>query len=101
MRITREISHEKFLVFLVCPISHENLVRISRENLTRNFCKGDQAKESMKKAGEEVRLNGKQCSVSVDGTWQGRGHAFLIGVVTLISIDTGKALDVAVMGKKL
>lgn len=31
-----------------------------------------------------------KCGVSVDGTWQQRGHTFLNGCVTVISIDTGK-----------
>ncbi|GFW33768.1 uncharacterized protein TNCV_4052171 [Trichonephila clavipes] len=31
-----------------------------------------------------------QCGVSVDGTWQRRGHLSLNGCVSAISIDTGK-----------
>ena len=32
-------------------------------------------------------------AVSVDGTWQKRGHTSRIGVVFIISIDTGEVLD--------
>ena len=34
-----------------------------------------------------------QVAVSVDGTWQKRGHTSKIGVVFVISIDTGEVLD--------
>ena len=34
------------------------------------------------------------CSVSLDGTWQRRGHASHHGVVTAMSVETGKCLDV-------
>ena len=33
------------------------------------------------------------CSVTVDGTWQKRGHTSKIGVVFVISVDTGEILD--------
>ena len=35
-----------------------------------------------------------ECPVSLDGTWQRRGHASHNGVVTALSVDTGKCLDV-------
>ena len=34
------------------------------------------------------------CGVSCDGTWQRRVHSLLNGCVTVISMDTGKVLDV-------
>ncbi|GFW43405.1 uncharacterized protein TNCV_2924531 [Trichonephila clavipes] len=37
------------------------------------------------------------CGVSVDGTWQRRGHMSLNGCVSVISIDTGQILDMEVM----
>ena len=37
--------------------------------------------------------------VSVDGTWQRRGFSSNNGVVTAISIDTGKVVDVEIMSK--
>ena len=40
------------------------------------------------------------CSVSVDGTWQKRyGFSSLLGVVYLISIETGEVLDYEVKSK--
>ena len=39
------------------------------------------------------------CQVSVDGTWQKRGHSSLNGVVTIISKESGKCLDHIVLSK--
>lgn len=62
------------------------------------------AEESMKKAAEEVRdtigvreSEVAKCGVSVDGTWQRRGHSSHHGVVTAISLETDKCLDVEVL----
>ena len=57
------------------------------------------ADESMKKAGDEVRndIGRSDISVSEDGSWQRRGHASHNGVVTVISTDTGKCLDIEVI----
>ncbi|GFW11646.1 hypothetical protein TNCV_42811 [Trichonephila clavipes] len=40
-----------------------------------------------------------ECGVSVDGTWQRRGHSSLNGCVAVLSIDTGKVMDLEVMSK--
>lgn len=52
-----------------------------------------------KKAGDVNEI--QNCQVSVDGTWQKRGHASINGVVTVISTDSlnGKCLDAHVMSK--
>ena len=57
------------------------------------------AKTSMTKAAEELQetSDNGDISVSVDGTWQRRGHASHNGVVTVISVDTGKCLDYEVL----
>jgi hypothetical protein len=34
--------------------------------------------------------NSRECEISIDGTWQKRGHASHNGVVTAISLDTKK-----------
>lgn len=67
------------------------------------------AKESMRKAAEEVRnlkgLNDSagtepgNCGVSCDGTWQKRGFSSRNGCVTTISIDTGKVFDVEALSQ--
>ena len=63
------------------------------------------AGESMQAAASEVRhLKGSNddivnCGVSCDGTWQRRGHSSINGCVTVLSMDTGKCLDVEVLSK--
>ena len=37
--------------------------------------------------------------VSVDATWHRKGFSSTLGVVTAISIDNGKVLDVAILSK--
>lgn len=53
-------------------------------------------------AAAELRcvVQSTECGVSGDGTWQRRGHSSLNGCVTLISIDTGKVIDVEGMSSK-
>jgi hypothetical protein len=55
------------------------------------------ATESMKAAAQDMLKEGRDCAVSFDGTWQRRGHASHYGVITAISVDTGKCLDVEVL----
>lgn len=63
------------------------------------------AEESMEKAAREVKekvgISNEEgitdCGVSVDGTWQRRGHSSHHGVVTAISIETGKCLDAEIL----
>ena len=61
------------------------------------------ATHSMLAAAAELHKNSSeaitQCAVSCDGTWQRRGHAFLNGCVTTLSIDSGKCLDVEILSK--
>ncbi|GFX35753.1 uncharacterized protein TNCV_745461 [Trichonephila clavipes] len=52
----------------------------------------------MTEAADEVRKlkntsDVAECGVSVDGTWQRRGHSSLNGCVAVLSIDNGKFLD--------
>ncbi len=63
--------------------------------------------DSLKRAREEVRQfygavsESKivDCLVSVDGTWQKRGHQSLLGAVYVIEYQTGKVLDYKVFCK--
>lgn len=65
------------------------------------------AKESMRSAVEEIK-EFYECDadgvfdigVSGDGTWRKRGFSSSSGVVTAISLLTGKALDVEIMSKE-
>ena len=63
------------------------------------------AKSCMKSAAKEVHAKNRNvnysndsvpvnCGISCDGTWQRRGHSSLNGCVTVVSMDTGKVLDV-------
>lgn len=54
------------------------------------------ASKSMTDAAVEVRrvVGSAECGVSGDGTWQKRGHSSLNGCVSVISVDTGKVIDV-------
>jgi hypothetical protein len=51
------------------------------------------ANASMNNAAKEIKKTGHDIGVSIDGTWQRRGHSSHNGVVTAISISTGKWLD--------
>lgn len=53
------------------------------------------AEESTQAAAAEVRKDAADegIALTVDSTWMKRGHSSLFGIVTVISADTGKALD--------
>ena len=60
------------------------------------------AEETMHDAAEDIRNGCSETdiintSVSCDGSWQRRGFSSLNGVVTAISIDNGKVLDIESM----
>ena len=63
------------------------------------------AEETMNSAASEIHnLSCEEneitkCGVSCDGTWQRRGHSSMNGCVTVISMETGKCLDVEVLSK--
>ncbi|GFW07195.1 uncharacterized protein TNCV_3693891 [Trichonephila clavipes] len=63
------------------------------------------SKYAMTEAADEVRKLKNTSSdvaeygVFVDGTWQRRGHSSLNGCVTVLSIDTGKVLDLELMSR--
>ncbi|XP_046850412.1 uncharacterized protein LOC124443906 [Xenia sp. Carnegie-2017] len=64
------------------------------------------AKNSMKHAAEELKQFYEpedglyDVGISVDGTWRRRGYSSSYGVVTGISLVTGKVLDIEVMSKE-
>ncbi|GFU24687.1 uncharacterized protein TNCV_3178271 [Trichonephila clavipes] len=62
------------------------------------------SKNAMIEAADEVRKlkntsDVAECGVTVDGTWQRRGHSSLNGCVAVLSIDTSKVVDLEVMSK--
>lgn len=74
------------------------------QKISAKLCKAAEnvASKSMMNAATEVRcvVRSTECGVSGDGTWQRRGHSSLNGCVSLISIDTGKIIDVEGMSSK-
>ncbi|GBM70964.1 hypothetical protein AVEN_112012-1 [Araneus ventricosus] len=62
------------------------------------------AENSMKHATGEIKnaydpVPSVKCGVSVDGTWQRRGYSCLNGIVSAISILSGKVIDMEVMSQ--
>jgi hypothetical protein len=61
------------------------------------------ANDSMNNSAMEVKeICGSEgeCGISLDGSWQKRGHSSHNSVVTAISLDTKKCLDVEVISDK-
>ncbi|GFW87673.1 uncharacterized protein TNCV_4486381 [Trichonephila clavipes] len=88
---------KKLLCTLNLPCISKNTFRAHELKLLEavQLC----SEENMKAASKEVQNLKKSttCVVSVDGSWQRRGHMSLNGCVSVISIDTGKILDLEVM----
>ena len=59
------------------------------------------AEKSMSMAASKLRgaADSSDVGVSIDGKWQRKGFTCLNGVVTVISIDSGKVLDTAILSK--
>ncbi|GFT82431.1 uncharacterized protein TNCV_4927841 [Trichonephila clavipes] len=90
---------KKLLCTLNLPCISKNTFRAHELKLLEvvQLC----SEENMKAASKEVQNLKKKksttCGVSVDGSWQRRGQMFINGCVSVISIDTGKILDLEVM----
>ena len=59
------------------------------------------AERSMSDVAKDLRGDNESAdvAVSVDGSWQKKGFTSTLGVVTAISVDSGKVLDVSIMSK--
>ena len=59
------------------------------------------AEKGMSMAASKLRgtVDRAYVGVSVDGTWQHKGFTSLNGVITTISIDSGKVLDTAILSQ--
>ena len=95
---------ETFFGYMNCtsPMAYCSFTAMNHEIAS---CYANVASESTHQAVREIRSeNGEDeicdIGVSCDGTWQKRGYSSLNGIVTVISIDTGKAIDYEVMVKK-
>ena len=77
------------------PMTKKNYKKAFSKVLAANK---EAAKESMEAAAIEIKTYGvSKCAVSLDGSWQRRGHSSHHGIVGCISIDTGKCIDIEVL----
>eukprot|EP00795_Rhopilema_esculentum_P011284 gene11284-21476_t len=77
------------------PMTKKNYKKAFSKVLAANK---EVAKESMKAAAIEIKANGvSKCAVSLDGSWQRRGHSSHHGIVSCISVETGKCIDIEVL----
>ena len=99
-------SIKKFSTLMNMPpaiskLTYNRINELLHLNYTQvaNFSSKTAAKETYNlcKVRDEDEIS--NCQVSVDGTWQKRGHASINGVVTVISRENGKCLDTHVMSK--
>lgn len=78
--------------------SKHNKALLKAAKAVANQTMNDAQKEIHHLKGEDVE-GFSNCGVSCDGTWQKRGHSSLNGCVAVLSIDTGKCLDVELLSK--
>ena len=80
------------------PMTSDNYDNIS--NILKDSAKVV-AENSMSVAAAELRGSNETADVGVliDGTWQRKGFTSMNGVVTAISVDSGKVLDVLILSK--
>lgn len=83
---------------------HKPMTKKNYQNIISTLHTGymEVAEESMKTAAEEVKKEDdtNDIAASFDGSWQKPGHSSLNGIVSAISISTGKVLDFEVKSKK-
>ena len=89
---------------LCCYLNMPEPMRVNNFDKLSNSIKNSVkyvAEKSMSAAAAELRGANETADVgvSLDGTWQRKGFTSLNGVITAISIDSGKALDVAILSK--
>ena len=82
------------------PPAHRIVTRIQNEKLLPTV--EQLANDSMVDSAFKVKENAneEECGISIDGTWQKRGHASHNGVVTVISLDSKKCLDAEILSDK-
>ena len=84
------------------PPSRANFTKIQNKKLLPvvKQCANDSMVNNAVKVKEIVESDAGECGISIDGTRQKRGYSSHNGVVTAISLDTTKCLDVEVMSDK-
>jgi hypothetical protein len=104
------MRREENCLVLIINSRQTGAARTSQKDLTKfqTFCRSvsrnmkDSAVVSMKYAGEEAvdcSRRGTGRLMYVDGTWQCSGYVSLNGVVSAVSTDTGKVIDIEVPTK--
>ncbi|GBM51705.1 hypothetical protein AVEN_170651-1, partial [Araneus ventricosus] len=91
-------------VKLCSTLNLPNLSKMSYRSLEKRILLAvtEVEKKAMATAAQEVKSlrnskeNVTRCGVSVDGTWQRRGYISQNGSLSVLSIDTGKILDVEI-----
>ena len=77
-------------------IQIEKAAKVNAEDIMKDASKQLREKVSLERP-EDIEEDGEDTiacvSVTVDGTWQKRGHSSKIGVIFVISVDTGEILD--------
>ena len=77
----------------------KKIEKIAVNNAEQLMCEAAERLTQLVSSEEEdsvVEINGQKATkvaVSIDGTWQKRGHSSKIGVVFAVSVRTGEVLD--------
>ena len=84
------------------PLRRDNYNKILNKKLLPvvKQCADDSMLTTAIKVKEAVKNESGECGISIDGTWQKRGYSSHNGVVTAISLDTKKCLDVEILSDK-
>ena len=84
------------------PPSCQNFTKIQNKKLLPvvKQCANDSMVNNAVLVKDIIKNMVGECGISIDGTWQKRGYSSHNGVVTAISLDTKKYLDVEVLSNK-
>jgi hypothetical protein len=100
-KLDEDITFSK-VMNMPAPPTRRNFSKIQNTKLlpvVKQLANDGMLSNSMK-VREQLDNDDGQHRISLDGTWQKRGHASHNGIVTAISLDTKKCLDVEVMSDK-
>lgn len=81
-------------------VNSTGITNTAYDGLLNKLCEASKqvAEKSMMDAADEVREEiGRNIMVSVDGSWQRRGHSSRNGLTTTAIVSTGKVVDVEIM----
>ena len=84
------------------PPRRANFTKIQNKKilLVVKQCANDSIVNNAMQVKEVIENDAGECGISTDVTWQKHGYSFHPGVVTAISLDTKKFLDVEVLPDK-